>query len=293
MSPYGRSPASHREVDREVDREPLEIPFLHAVRSNRPRRVAPLPAGLLAALLVAGSTLACVPPRGDEAAGSESGVPPRGDEAAGSESGAPAGQETAGEETAVARAEAPEEKRGLFERFFGPEEEQVVVPAGTVLQVSLGETLSSHDTAVGERFDAVVLQDVAVDGVVAIPAGARLAGQVTEAMPARKIGGRARLSLAFDALDLGDREVPVVASIVRVGKSERAKDAAIIGGSTIAGAVLGEEIDDGDGGVIGAIVGGLAGTAAAKKTHGKPIVLEAGTELSVRLEGPIEVTVAV
>jgi hypothetical protein len=282
MRPCQRSVRSCRSTGR----QPLESRFLPSKVADRPLESTPpvrasaAARGVVAALLVVGAAVACAGPPSGEVA--EQQQEPR--------SGSSA---TASEQPVVARDDgaAADEKRGLLERFFGPEEREVVVPAGTVLQVSLGETLSSHDTAVGERFDAVLLRDVAIDGVVAVPAGSRLGGRVTEATPARKIGGRARLTLVFEELDLGDRQVPIAASIAQVGRSERAKDAAIIGGGTIAGAVLGEEVDDGDGGVIGAIVGGLAGTAAAKKTHGKPVVLEAGTEVSVRLESPVELTV--
>jgi len=253
-----------------------------AARGARPRLApATLQATLQATLAAVLLALGCAVPDAESESTDHAGDRPR----------AAAGEAKTVEQAKKADAARGEDDRGLLERFFGPEERKVVVPEGTVLQVSLAETLSSHASAPGERFQAIVLVDVAIDGVVAVPAGARLEGVVTEAVPARKIGGRARLSLVFDRLEANGAEAPIRASIARVGKSERAKDAAIIGGSTIAGAVLGEEVDEGEGGVIGAIVGGLAGAAAAKKTHGKPIVLEAGTEIAVRLESPVELTV--
>ena len=164
----------------------------------------------------------------------------------------------------------------------------VTVPAGTVLRVELKDYLSSHTSQVGQRFYGSIDQDVAADGQVAIERGSVVVGRVSEAEPAKKIGGRARLSLEFENLELpsGQRRA-IEAQFAERGKSSTAKDAAIIGGSTIGGAVIGEAIEDGEGGVIGAIVGGLGGAYAAKKTKAKPVEVPAGTILNLELTEPL------
>lgn len=169
----------------------------------------------------------------------------------------------------------------------------VRVPSGTRLSVELGSTLSSHTSQVGQSFQASLTQDVAAEGRVALRKGTTVLGKVTEASPAKKIGGRARLSLEFHTLKLADgQRLPLQAVFAEVGKSQRAKDAAIIGGSTIGGAILGEAIDEGEGTKIGAVVGGLAGAAIAKKTQGKPVELPAGTVLTLELTQPVTVEVS-
>lgn len=189
-----------------------------------------------------------------------------------------------------------DEPRGFLdrvERAFEPEPETVVVtvPAGSQVPVSLSQTLSSHESQAGQPFQAQVVQDIAEDGVVVIPQGSTVYGTVTQAQRP-KIGGRAKLSLSFDSVELPSGEnLPLSASLARVGKSERAKDAAIIGGGTIGGAILGEAVDEGEGTVIGAIVGGLAGAAGAKKTKGKPLTLPAGTSITLSLDAPVTVEV--
>ncbi len=138
----------------------------------------------------------------------------------------------------------------------------------------------------------MVTQEVSVDGKVAIPAGSVVSGRVVEARPAKKIGGRAILEISFDGLDVrGGEAVPISAHLAEVGKSEVVRDAAIIGGSTIGGAIIGEAIHEGEGGTVGAIVGGIAGTVGALKTRGKPVVLPAGTTLGIALDGPVTVKV--
>ena len=160
------------------------------------------------------------------------------------------------------------------------------------MRVRLDNHLSSHSSQVGQQFTGSVIQDIAAEGRVAIRQGATVIGRVTEAEPAKKIGGRARLSLAFDSLDLGSGQTrPMSAQFAQKGKSQTAKDAAIIGGSTIGGAIIGEAIEDGEGGVIGAIVGGLGGAYAAKKTKAKPVEVPAGTVLDLELTQPITLEV--
>lgn len=187
------------------------------------------------------------------------------------------------------QAESSDEE-SFFANLFGPDTVEVSVPAGSVLAVRLLDTLSSHDSTTGQDFAATIDEDVSAHGRIAIPAGSVVRGEVTEARPPKSVGGRARLSLDFETLELPNGEEHTIdARFARSGRSETPKDAAIIGGSTLAGAVLGEAVDDDDGGVIGGIVGGLAGTAAAIKTKGKPVVLPSGSLLYIELTSAVTV----
>jgi hypothetical protein len=189
-----------------------------------------------------------------------------------------------GQQTAARR------EPSFFQRLFTGEPERVTVPAGTLVAVRFLDTLSSHDSAVGQAFQVEVVQDVALDGRTVIRAGNRILGTVTEARPP-KIGGRARLSLDFNTLDIGSTSYPLTASFAQRGKSETPKDAAIIGGSTLGGAILGEAVDEGEGTVVGAVVGGIAGALGAKQTRGKPVVIPAGTTMSLQLASPVTLEV--
>ena len=188
-------------------------------------------------------------------------------------------------------AQQPREA-GFFERLLQPEPVPVVVPAGTVLVLRLQDTLSSHETPDGAAFSGHVTQEVSVDGHVAVPAGSIVRGNVLEARAAKKIGGRPILSLSFNELVTPDGQtVGISAHLAQAGRSEVAKDAAIIGGSTIGGAIIGEAIHEGEGGTVGAIAGAIGGTVGALKTKGKPVVLPAGTPLNIALDGAVTVEV--
>ena len=144
----------------------------------------------------------------------------------------------------------------------------------------------------GESFSGHLTQDVAAGGEIVLPRGSLVLGRVSEAKPAKKVGGRARLSLEFHSLELPDgRQVPIEVVFAEVGKSAATRDAAMIGGSTLGGAVLGRAVDKGEGTAIGAIVGGLAGAAVAHETRAKPVVVNSGTLLSLELVQPVTVEV--
>jgi hypothetical protein len=195
---------------------------------------------------------------------------------------------------AAAGASPPEgvSEPTFFQRIFQREPETRTAPAGTLLGLRFLDSLSSHTSAAGETFRAEVTQEVSVDGGVVIPAASRVVGTVADAHSARKIGGRAILSLRFHTLELPDgSSVPIAASFASAGRSQAPRDAAIIGGSTLGGAILGEAIDEGQGGIIGAVVGGIAGAVGAKRTHGRPVEVPAGTVMSIELTEPVTVTV--
>jgi hypothetical protein len=165
---------------------------------------------------------------------------------------------------------------------------EVLVPAGTTFDVEFLNSVASDTSVAGDQFRVEVTRDVTTDGVVAIPAGTRLLGTVEEAVPTRRIGGRARLALSIDRLELPSGESPEIdASFVAEGESETARDAATIGGAAAGGAVLGRLIDRRNkdrGTAIGAVVGGAVGTVIASRTEGEEVRIPAGAVIEVSLD---------
>lgn len=196
---------------------------------------------------------------------------------------------TGEERAAVAERPAPLAER--IGNLFRPATEVKEIPAGTAMAVRFVDGLSSETTGVGRRVRAEVARPVTVDGVEAIPDGSTLLGDVTVSHPP-KIGGRAALAVSFHTLQLtSGKTAPVEAVVSWRGKSEKGKDAATIAGSVIGGAILGHQVDADAGKIVGGIVGGAAGTAIAHKTHGKPLVIPAGTVIELRLAAPVRVEV--
>lgn len=193
----------------------------------------------------------------------------------------------------------PEPAPALVEPEPGPtpvrERVDVLVPQGTLVDVEFRDGLSSATSQVGQTFTTRVASDVLVDGLVAIPAGSVVTGVVTEAVPLRRIGGRARLGVEFDRLVLSDgSESPIVAGFAEAGRSETGKDAATIGGAAAAGAILGRATASRDdrkkATIIGTILGAAAGTVIAAKTDGEEITIPEGTFVTLQLDAPVTVT---
>jgi hypothetical protein len=200
----------------------------------------------------------------------------------------------------IAEAPAPAPDQPVREERPEPEREPVTsiatVPSGTVMRVEFLKSLSSQTSEPGDIFRARVAADVTDEGgEVVIPAGSEVVGVVGEAVPLRKVGGQAKLTLRFTDLVLpSGGTVPIHASFVGEGRSETRKDAATIGGAAAGGAILGRVLSKGNrsrGAVIGAIIGAAAGTAIASRTPGEEVTIDRGTAVDLKLDDAVEVRI--
>lgn len=167
----------------------------------------------------------------------------------------------------------------------------ITVPGGTQLTVALDQDLSSKTAVPGQPIEAKVANSIMIDGRVAVPAGSRVSGTVTDVISgSRKIGAVPTLGLSFDSLVLPDgQRIPINGELVEHGASEKGRDTAKILGGAAAGAVLGHQVKGNDGGkILGGLLGGAIGAVAARKT-GTEVQLTAGTELTISLAGSFEV----
>ena len=177
-----------------------------------------------------------------------------------------------------------------------PEPTRVTVPAGTTLTAEVTNGASSATAQVGDNVTARVAADVYAGGELAIPAGSRVSGTVTEVQGLRRVGGRARLAVRFDSVELpnGDR-VPIYAAWSATGRNETGRDAATIGGSAAGGAVLGRVLSRGrrsdERTAQGAAVGAVIGTViAARNQRGGDVQLPEGTTIDLTLADSVRVT---
>jgi hypothetical protein len=166
----------------------------------------------------------------------------------------------------------------------------IVIPAGTELSIGLSSAVSTKSASIGDPVDARLASDLVVDGRRAIMAGAPIRGRVTEVVSgSKRIGGTPTLAMNFDGIELEDgKTVSISGQLVQQGKSDTGRDTAKIVGGTAAGAIIGHQIDDDKGKVIGGILGGAAGVIAARKT-GSEIDVPAGTVMAFVVDRPFQV----
>ena len=181
------------------------------------------------------------------------------------------------------------------EELAKPRDVVVTIPAGSSIVVEFLDTLSSETNKPGDLFAARIYEDVYQDGILVMPAGTGIEGQVTDAQDSKRIGGKAKLALEFKRAKLASgANVPLYASFADAAKGQTKKDAAIIGGATGGGAILGRVIggDDKDKAtLIGAVVGAAVGTAVAAETKGQAVLIEPGTVIDLVLIEDVPVTV--
>lgn len=159
--------------------------------------------------------------------------------------------------------------------------EQMTLPSGTSLDVTLTTPLTSETASVGSAWSGTIRNASFVDGQNIVPAGSSVSGTVSAVNPARK-GDRAMLDLRLNSITVGDRSYQVPGSMESVvAGSTRARNLGAIGAATVAGAVVGHQVGGSDKGtVIGGLVGAGAATGVVSQTKGWQVVLKEGTPLT-------------
>jgi hypothetical protein len=163
--------------------------------------------------------------------------------------------------------------------------------------------LSSKTSKVGDKFTATITQPIrGSSGAVAIPAGARINGEVTEAEEGRTlptVRGRGKLNLKFTDIVLPNgASVPLTASLLslhdrqaneegQVQSSTKgstvAKDVGIGAGlGTVAGLLFGSALK-------GLLIGAVAGGGYVLATGGKNVEIPAQAGIKLRLDHNITV----
>jgi hypothetical protein len=166
----------------------------------------------------------------------------------------------------------------------------VTIPAGTLLRVRLSEPLDTAHTKSGATFQATAAVDVYQGGVLAIPRGATLNGQIVESKDGGPFGGSATLRLQLTNVNLGGQIYPVSSD---VWSNKGPNKAGYTAGNTVGGAVLGAIIGGiagrGTGAAIGAGAGAAGGLAASAATTGPRLYLPAEATVDFHLTAPATV----
>lgn len=165
------------------------------------------------------------------------------------------------------------------------------VPAGTTFGVRFDEQLSTNSHRIGSTFTATLTEPIlASDGRVLIPSGATVRGEVIESRESSRSGEEARLAVAFTSINYGGRTYSIAGSAMDtpvrlVTRDSRTEQAAKIGGGAAIGAVIGQVLGGSTRATVaGAAVGAAAGTAVAIGTADVDAVVDAGAQVTIRLD---------
>jgi hypothetical protein len=165
-----------------------------------------------------------------------------------------------------------------------PKPEPIVVPAGTVLTVITGQSLSSKTSTAGQAFIATLAQPVGAGGRTALPKGSTVSGTVVTAKAKGKIKGEGQLDLVLTSISVRGRTYPIKTNLLSsTEKGKGKRTAATTGGGAAGGALIGGIAGGGKGAGIGALVGAGAGLVGGAFTGNKQIELPAESALSFTL----------
>ena len=175
----------------------------------------------------------------------------------------------------------------------GPLFDELVVAANSVIGLEIESAITSERARVEDAVAARVTRDVKVGDRVAIPAGARVQGEVTVVERGGRLKERARLGVRFTSIVLADgTRLPIETdTIYREGDSPTSESAAKIGGAAIGGAIIGGILGGAKGAAIGSAVGAGGGSAAVMAGGRNAATLPSGTPVTVRVQDPVVVTV--
>jgi hypothetical protein len=187
---------------------------------------------------------------------------------------------------AEVQAQIEAQRQAQLQTPTGP----VTIPPGTLLRLRTSEPIRSKKAKDGQKIEFVVIRDVAVGGVRAIPRGAVAHGVVTEVQQAGALIGKPVLALTLTSLEMGGQSYPLSTGQFKVkgpGKGERSANNMI--GGTMMGTIIGCMAGRGVGCAIGAGAGLAAGTAASAATPGPGIWIPAEALVEFHLTAPLTV----
>lgn len=179
----------------------------------------------------------------------------------------------------------------------GPAMMTLSAESGTEFRVRLRQELSTKDNKPGDRFTASVTEPLIDGSMVVVHVNAIVRGEVTAVQRSGSRGEAAVIKIAFTDVTVDGVTYPLSASVLQAepeteGRYSTGDKAARIGGGAVAGAILGRVIGgNAKGTIIGAAVGAAAGTAITLATEDVDAVLPAGSELRLRLDEPLVITV--
>ena len=115
--------------------------------------------------------------------------------------------------------------------------ERFVVPEGTLVVVRLAADVSSETAHVGDRVQGFLDQDLAADGRLVAPRGAKVYGVVSAVDNGSKMKGQATISVTLTDMQVGDKVLSVKTKAVSAAGGKGTGTKKVVGGAAIGAAI--------------------------------------------------------
>lgn len=188
-------------------------------------------------------------------------------------------------------------------------ESTLTIPAGSKIPVALKHAISTKSAREGDAVYAATTFPFVLNEKVLVPAGTYVQGRISHVQKAGRVKGRAEVLIHFTTLIYPNGYTVVLPGAVenvpgaektaikdKEGTirqdSDTGKKVGTIASTAATGAVVGGLSQGGKGALIGAGVGGAAGTAIALLTHNTDVHLDAGATLEMVVQRPISLDAA-
>jgi hypothetical protein len=185
---------------------------------------------------------------------------------------------------------------------------EVTIPAGTKLPISLKNAISTKGNHQGDPVYAQTTFPVVLNDQIVIPAGTYVQGRIMQIRPAGRIKGRAEVMMHFttliypngytvilpgslenapgvDKAQVKDKEGTIKADSNKGSKAAEVAIPAAEGGALAGGLASGSR----SGTAMGAGLGAAVGVGIAMLSHGNEVKLAPGTTLEVVLQRDVPV----
>lgn len=141
---------------------------------------------------------------------------------------------------------------------------QISIPKDTLLKIRTLSKIDSTKSRVGDFIAFKLVDDVYINGYLAIPRGTQGRGRITEVQQKANFGRDAKVEIAFDSVESLDGTI--VKTILGEKAKEQTRSLALAAGASVAGLVIL--------GPIG-IVGGVF-------VHGEEVMIPTGTDMFIQ-----------
>jgi len=167
--------------------------------------------------------------------------------------------------------------------------QKIEVPVGTLLMVTMSDTLDTSSAFVGERFTGTLAMDLAALGSVVARKGTVVYGDVVDTESAHRLRGRSELKIQLTQIVIQGNAIPIVTNVFDTeGKSSgRRTFRRLLGGAGL-GAAFGAI---GGNAGMGAAIGAASGAFLSVIQKGNQVQIPAEGQVQFRLQQPVSLPV--